>query len=214
MATRIYFIRHGESKSNLITQFAGSLDMPLTEKGEKQAELTAEFLRDVPFTAVYASDLSRAYATGLATARLHRIPIYGEASLREIYAGQWEGKTYAELERLFPDSYGVWRTQIGLACCPDGETVAQLQQRVSACVDAIVRRHAGETVCIATHATPIRVMECLWTGTSLERMHTVPWVSNASVTVAEYDEAGCGTLLERDIHHHLGELHTVLAKNV
>ena len=62
--------------------------------------------------------------------------------------------------------------------------------------------------------TPIRMMECVWSDTPLERMHTIPWVSNASVTVAEYDENGVGHRLERDLHDHLGELHTVLAKNV
>ena len=41
-----------------------------------------------------------------------------------------------------------------------------------------------------------------------------PWVSNASVTVAEYDDEGVGHLVERDLHDHLGALHTVLAKNV
>ena len=212
--TKLYFIRHGESVSNLTTQFAGSLDKPLTEKGREQAALTASFLSTIPFAAVYASDLSRAYDTGLAVAQSQGISIYPMPELREIYAGDWEGKQYSELEEQFADSYGVWRTQIGLATCPNGESVAQLQARVRACVDEIVRRHPNETICIATHATPIRVMECVWTNTPLEQMHTIPWVSNASVTVAQYDECGCGVLLERDLHQHLGELHTILAKNV
>lgn len=213
MKTRLYFIRHGESTSNLITQFAGSLDRPLTPKGEAQAAATAEFLKDIPFAAVYASDLSRAFSTGAAVAHSHNIPLHPDRNLREIFAGEWEGETYAELERKFPDSYGTWRHQIGLARCPGGESVAQLQERVRACVEEIVRRHPGETVCIATHATPIRVMECVWTDTPLSRMHSIPWVSNASVTVAEYED-GVGRLLERDLHAHLGDLHTVLAKNV
>lgn len=212
--TKLYFIRHGESVSNLITQFAGSLDMPLTEKGREQAATTADFLRDVPFSAVYASDLSRAYATGLAVAQEKNIPIYGTEKLREIYAGDWEGRQYSELEKTFPASYGVWRTQIGMAQCPNGESVAQLQERIRACVEDIVCKHTGETICIATHATPIRVMECVWTDTPLELMHTIPWVSNASVTIAEYDEKGRGRLVDRDLHEHLGALHTVLAKNV
>lgn len=212
--TKLYFIRHGESVSNLTTQFAGSLDKPLTEKGREQAALTASFLSTIPFAAVYASDLSRAYDTGLAVAQSQGISIYPTPELREIYAGDWEGKQYSELEEQFADSYGVWRTQIGLATCPNGESVAQLQVRVRACVDEIVRRHPNETICIATHATPIRVMECVWTNTPLEQMHTIPWVSNASVTVAQYDECGCGVLIERDLHQHLGELHTILAKNV
>lgn len=214
MKTRLYFIRHGESVSNRITQFAGSLDMPLTEKGMTQARVTAEFLKDVPFSAVYASDLARAFATGEAVANGQNIPLYPEPNLREIFAGEWEGETYSDLERKYAESYGVWRTQIGLAECPGGETVAELQSRVRECVESIVRNHPGETVCIATHATPIRAMECVWTGTPLMQMHTIPWVSNASVTVAEYDENGVGHLLERDLHEHLGVLYTVLAKNV
>ena len=212
--TTIYFIRHGESVSNLITQFAGSLDMPLTEKGKQQALITATFLQDVPFTVVYASDLCRAYDTGLAVAQSHNIPIHSAQQLREIFAGDWEGKSYDQLEQEYVDSYGVWRTKIGLSQCPNGESVAQLQTRINACVQDIVARHPGETICIATHATPIRVMECIWTDTPLTDMHTIPWVSNASVTIAEYDNTGKGFLVHRDLHDHLGELHTVLAKNV
>ena len=212
--TKLYFIRHGESVSNLITQFAGSLDMPLTERGRAQAAATADYLADIPFSCVYTSDLARAYDTGKVLADSHGIPLYPTTQLREIFAGDWEGKTYSQLEEEFADSYGVWQKQIGLAQCPNGESVAQLQKRICDCVEEIVRRHPNESVCIATHATPIRVMECLWKNVSLEYMHTIPWVSNASVTVAEYDENGVGRLLERDLHQHLGDLHTVLAKNV
>ena len=211
--TTLYFIRHGESVSNLNTQFAGSLDMPLTEKGERQADATASFLQQVPFTAVYASDLRRAYDTGLAVANTHGLPISATEQLREIFAGDWEGKTYAQLEEEFPDSYGVWRHRIGLAQCPHGESVEQLQKRIYTYILSIVQRHPNETICIATHATPIRVMECIWTNTPLAEMHTIPWVSNASVTIAAYDNDD-GQLIARDLHDHLGDLHTVLAKNV
>lgn len=212
--TRLYFVRHGQSESNLITQFAGSLDMPLTEKGRDQARATASFLKDVPFTAAYASDLERAFETGRIVVGPHKLSVVPTPQLREIYAGQWEGKTYNELERLFPLSYHTWKTRIGLAQCTGGESVAQLQQRVRSCVEDIVRRHPNETICIATHATPIRVMESVWTGIPLEMLHTIPWSCNASVTVAEYDVEGRGRLIARDLHDHLGDLYTVLAKNV
>ena len=212
--TTVYLIRHGESESNLITQFAGSLDMPLTERGREQAARTADYLSSIPITAVYASDLSRAYDTGRAIAEKKHIPIHGMKELREIYAGRWEGKTYSQLEQEYPDSYGVWKSQIGLAVCTDGESVAELQTRIRRCVEALVHNHPNQTICIATHATPIRVMECLWTDTPLERMHTIPWVGNASVTAVEYREDGSVRLLFRDHHDHLGDLATKLAHNV
>lgn len=212
--TTLYFVRHGESEANLIARFAGSLDCPLTQRGREQAEATARHLQKMPLTAVYASDLSRAYDTGLAIADALDIPLYATPSLREIYAGRWEGRTYSQLEAEFPDSYGVWRNQIGLAACPDGESVAELQVRIQTCVEEIAKRHPNEAVCIATHATPIRVMECVWTNTRLADMHTIPWVSNASITVAQYDDCGQAQLLVRDFHDHLGSLSTKLAKNV
>ena len=214
MVTRIYFVRHGESESNLIHQFAGSLDKPLTDKGRCQANATASFLSDVPFAAVYASDLARAYETGKQIANLHSIPLISDVRLREIYAGEWEGKIYSDLEKEYPDSYGVWLSQIGLTQCPAGESVASLQMRVHECINEIVRKHPGETVCVATHATPIRVMECVWSQTPLSQMHTIPWVGNASVTIVEYNGDGKVQVLQRDLTDHLGDLKTVLAKNV
>ena len=212
--TTLYFVRHGESEANLISRFAGSLDCPLTQRGREQAEATAKHLQKMPIKAVYASDLSRAHNTGLAIANGLDVPLYDMPALREIHAGLWEGKMYSQLEAEFPDSYGVWKNQIGLAACPDGESVQELQNRIRACVEEIVRRHPNEAVCIATHATPIRVMECVWTNTRLADMHTIPWVSNASITVAQYDDSGNAQLLVRDFHDHLGLLSTKLAKNV
>lgn len=214
MITRIYFVRHGESESNLIHQFAGSLDKPLTDKGRSQADATAKFLSNVPFSAIYTSDLARAYDTGKRIANTHGVPLIADERLREIFAGEWEGKNYSDLEREYPESYGVWLSQIGLTQCPSGESVATLQARVNECVDEIVRKHPGETICIATHATPIRVMECIWSGTPLSLMHHIPWVGNASVTMVEYDEDTRGKVLQRDLTNHLGDLKTVLAKNV
>lgn len=212
--TRLYFVRHGESVANIQKQFAGSLDVPLTEKGRKQAEATALYLSAVVFSKVYASDLLRAFETGAIIASNGNVPIEKTPLLREIFAGEWEGKTYDQLDAEYADSYGVWRHQIGLAVCPHGESVAELQRRVQSFIAEVVKRHVGENVCIATHATPIRALECFLTNTPLEKMHTIPWVSNASVTIVEYEEDGHGTIVQRDQHEHLGALHTVLAKNV
>ncbi len=212
MRTTLYFIRHGQSQANIEQYFAGNLDAPLTEQGELQALATGNYLKSVPFTAVYASDLQRAYRTGYAVATHHGLDVIPTQRLREIAAGVWEGKAFSELE-IRPD-YQVWLHTIGLACPTGGEAVAELQLRIQSTVEDIVRRHSGETVCIATHATPIRVMECIWRDIPLEEMHTIPWVSNASITIAQYDEGGRGHLIKRDMNEHLGEIKTALPANV
>ncbi len=210
--TTLYFIRHGQSEANITQRFAGSLDTPLTPLGEQQAEITGECLKDIPFTAVYASDLQRAFCTGEAIAVHHGLEVITCQQLREISAGEWEGKSFDEL--AYSPDFQVWLTTIGLSQATGGESVAQLQERARAAVEDIVRRHPGETVCIATHATPIRVMECIWQEVSLAEMHTIPWVSNASVTVVSYDENGVGRLIERDMDSHLGAMRSALPANV
>ena len=212
--TRLYLIRHGESLSNVEGTFTGQLDIPLSEAGREQARCTAAFLQDVPLEAVYTSDLSRAYETGCIIAQTHSLMAVPTTHLREVHGGLWQGKKYADLEAEFPESYGIWRRQIGLAVPPEGEPVARLQQRVLAFVQSVVCTHPDGCVALATHATPIRVLECLWRGLPLEEMHTVPWVSNASVTIAECDGTGNFRIIQRDLSAHLGKLYTELPTTV
>ena len=211
--TTVYFVRHGQSAANLSQTFAGHIDVALTELGRRQAECTADYLADVPLTAVYSSDLSRAYDTAYAIAQKHGLTVQTNPTLREIYAGEWEGRAYKELEATDP-AYRIWVNEIGNATCTNGESVAQLQTRVADAVGQIVARHPNETICIVSHGTPIRAMTAMLTDTPLVRMHTVAWTSNASVTVAEFSSPFEGKIVSADLHDHLKDLVSKLPANV
>ena len=105
--TEIYLIRHGESQANEKNVFIGHGDLDLTEKGKKQAELTAEYLKACHFDVIYSSDLLRAYHTAEATAKKLGLPIVKDERLREIDAGEWDFKTFDDLEKEYQESYGV-----------------------------------------------------------------------------------------------------------
>lgn len=179
--TRLLIIRHGNSLANTQGVFAGATDSPLTELGLLQAEKTAEHIaRNYSVDAVYASDLRRAFDTGKAVAEKFGLTVNPTKAMREIFAGAWEGQSFDALD-LRP-GYHIWKTDIGNAACDGGESVAQLQKRVVAEVKRIARENPGKTVVIATHATPVRVLQCFCEGKSLDQMKDIPWVSNASVT--------------------------------
>ena len=205
--TRLYFIRHGESVSNLITQFAGSLDMPLTERGRAQADATAKFLKDVPFSCVYASDLCRAYDTGADVANSHGISIHPMPQLREIFAGEWEGQKFEVLEKKYPESYHIWCHDTARSHPDGGEKVTDLAARFDAAVRAIAEENEGKTVLIVAHATPIRIMACLWSGKGLDHLEETPWPANVSVTCGEY-ENGKFSLLSYGVHDFLSPADT------
>ncbi len=212
--TKLILIRHGQSMANLEHIFAGAYDVELSTLGRQQAEKTAEYIAENYIVdKVYSSDLKRAFETGKCVADRLNIEIVPEQGLREIFAGSWEGKRFDELEKEFAEKYNIWRNDIGNAVTNNGESVRDLSVRVSAALEKIACENDGKTIVIATHATPIRVMECLWRGLSLDEMKNIPWVSNASVTVVDYVN-GLVNFEAVGEDRHLGEIKTKLPANV
>lgn len=190
MQTLIYMIRHGESVGNQKRDFLGHTDLPITEKGEKQALAAADYLASIGFApdAVYASPLCRAHKTALlALSKCSAPDPILLDGLREIYAGDWEGKNFDALDVEYPEERRVWREDIGHARPVGGEAVAELYGRVVSTVLTIAKENEGKTVFIGTHATPIRAVETYARGKSADLMCEVPWPSNASLSVYRFD---------------------------
>lgn len=57
---RVYFVRHGETQANRDGIIQGQMDTALNSRGEEQARMVSEALRDVKFSRAYSSDLRRA----------------------------------------------------------------------------------------------------------------------------------------------------------
>ena len=207
MKTTFLLIRHGESVANKERYFAGHTDAPLSDLGHRQAEATGEYLKDFHMDAFYASDLSRAYDTGLAAAKYHDVPVIPSTHLREIACGKWEGMTHDEIRQKFPKEYGVWMEDIGHIQMPEGENAARVQERLWSFFTACAKTHPGQTVGIATHAFAIRVFTLQVLGLPLERMMEHPFPSNASVTTVTWED---GTFRLEEYSHdaHMGDLVT------
>ena len=213
MKTRFIMIRHGFSVANNEKRFAGHSDFPLTELGLLQAEKCAEALKDEKIDVIYASDLSRAFSTAIPVAKSHSLEIIPHKGLREIYAGKWEGERFDDIIIKYPEDFGVWRTDIGRARCTDGESVAELFERVTSTLASLASVHEGQTICIATHATPIRAVTTAALGGSAENMAGVAWATNASLNIFDYED-GKFSAVALSVADHLGDLRTALPSNV
>lgn len=212
--TTLIFVRHGQSLGNVNNEFLGHTDLDLSELGYAQAELAANYIVE-HFHAdrLYSSDLMRAYNTATAISEKTGLKITKEPRLREIYAGDWEGKTFSRLISDYPEAYGVWLRDIGSARCTNGESPAELQKRVLGALREIIAENDGKTIVIATHATVIRCMECVWKNVGLDKMKDIPWVKNASVSVVEYDN-GIWTPIKIGDDSFIGKLSSDLPANV
>lgn len=214
--TRLIVVRHGESEGNAKNEFHGQYNSDLTEKGHRQAECTAVYLDKFRIDAIYASDIRRAFSTAKHTADRRGMTVIPDAGLREINAGEWEQMKFDDIAARYPETYRTWREDIAHCRCPGGESVEELRDRVKAAFERIAAENDGKNVMIATHATPLRVMRCVWKNEPLTTMTTAKWVPNASVSVVDYDNHGNYEVILYGESEHLvaAGLFTELSKKI
>ena len=210
--TTVIFVRHGQSTANLERVFAGHTDAPLTDLGHKQAQNTAKFLQSYPICAIYSSDLARSMQTAEPTAKLHDLSVIPDRELREIFAGEWEGRAYEELLEKYTQSFNTWRTDCGRAHPEGGESTLELGARIYGEFDRLIDTHRGKCFAIFTHATPIRLMRAKWEGYPPEELKNVEFCANASVSVVEYDDNGNTNVLLCGYDEHQGDIATRFVK--
>lgn len=212
--TGIFMIRHGQSIANFTGKFAGHSDFDLTELGHHQASLAAEYLfgRE-KIDKIYASDLLRAYNTAVPFSKIYGIDITPAKELREIYAGKWESLSFDQISEKFPKDFHDWMHDFSNARCTDGESVAELYERVKNYVCKIAEENDGKTILIATHATPVRAINCFAMGYGADRMADVSFCGNAALNYFIY-ENGRITIEQGNINGYLGELATEVPEKI
>jgi len=150
----LYVARHGETAWSLSGQHTGLTDLPLTERGERNARSLKERLRGVSFTKVFASPLQRATRTcelaGFeAVAEIDR-------DLVEWNYGQYEGRRTPDIHRERPD----W--QIFRDGCPGGESPNEVGARADRVVQRV--RAVNGNVLLFSSGHFLRVLAARWLG--------------------------------------------------
>jgi probable phosphoglycerate mutase len=158
-APLFYFIRHGETDWNAVRRLQGGHDIPLNDRGRRQAAQCGDTLRDLIAShgktpadfAFVSSPLSRASETMEIVRGALGLPAAGYAAeprLAELSFGRWEGKTYREIGAADPQVLKVRERDKWNFRPPDGESYADLLARVRAwhdgvTGDVIVTAHGG-----------------------------------------------------------------------
>jgi broad specificity phosphatase PhoE len=156
--TRLVLIRHGEPHEDAHRYCYGTLDIGLSAHGRRQAQQLATALARIDLAAVYSSPLQRATATAAPPAAVHGLTPIIDRALREIDFGEFEGQTYAEIERCHPQLYWQWMQAPTLVQFPGGESYTTLCERAVAAMNAIRNQHRGETAAIVSHGGALRAM--------------------------------------------------------
>lgn len=212
--TEVIFVRHGYSEGNLKGEFHGHMDGDLTPMGHNQAESAGEYLFSTKkVDRIYSSDLRRTYKTAEHIASKYKLDIICDNRLREIYAGKWEGESFATLEEKYPALYEVWTKTPEQFESPEGESMREVYDRLTNTIAELAKENDGKTIVVVTHATPIRCLSCSWAGGGLELFNSIEWVKNASVSDIIYDGDKI-TPIFVGYCDFLGDAKTELPKNI
>jgi probable phosphoglycerate mutase len=152
--SELYVARHGETAWSLSGQHTGRTDLPLTERGERQARALGERLRGCAVAAVLTSPSQRAVRTGQIAGFDDMSEI--DPDLAEWDYGQYEGRRTAEILQERPD----W--QLFRDGCPGGESPQQVGARADRVIQRV--RAIDGNVLIFSSGHISRVLAARWLG--------------------------------------------------
>ena len=172
----IYLARHGETAWTLSGQYTGVTDLPLTERGERNARRLEERLRGLTFAKVFTSPLQR-------TRRTCELAGFGavaeiDPNLVEWNYGDYEGRYSADIHKKHPD----W--QMFRDGCPGGESPTEVGERADRVI-ARVRAIEGN-VLLFSSGHFLRVLAARWLGLEPEAGRFF-LLSTASVSALSYE---------------------------
>ena len=173
--TKIYFVRHGQTKANKERLLCGHLNIDLNKEGIKQSKRAASRLSKVKADYIISSPLKRAKhtariiaveagfsakggpASGGKPASTALAQIILDKNLIEKSEGLWEGKSYWEVRKDDPKSYKQWLKDPYRNRPPKGESVLDLDKRVKKFYKTVLKKYNGKKIIVVCHSGPIRL---------------------------------------------------------
>jgi probable phosphoglycerate mutase len=172
----IHLARHGETAWTIAGRHTGLTDLPLTERGERNAVNLGERLKGVEFTRVFTSPLQRAKRTC-------ELAGYGPTAivdhdLVEWDYGDYEGLRGAEIQQRNP-GWLLFRDG-----CPNGDTLESIRDRADRVITRI--RAVDGNVLVFSSAHFLRSLAARWLGLEVSDGRYF-LLSTASLSVIGYE---------------------------
>jgi broad specificity phosphatase PhoE len=204
---RLLLVRHGVAEGQ-DGRVVGHSDPPLSEQGRKDIAALLTSGLDRP-ALLLSSDLRRASESAEILAAHWGIEVVTDARLRELHFGQWENRTWTQLEREDGARLGRWMSDWTTTRTPGGESFADLAARTTEWLAEWQNsRVTGGTTLVVAHAGSIRAILCRLLRVPLEQAFEFE-VPHARVTCLDIHsktttitKARKNRKHEVSVHHH------------
>ncbi|HFU4455895.1 TPA: histidine phosphatase family protein [Streptococcus suis] len=186
---KIYFVRHGKTEWNLEGRFQGaSGDSALLPQAFEELELLGKHLADLPFDAIYSSDLQRATITAEQIAKANRYcqTVQTSPQLREWSFGKLEGSKMSIFRAIYPKQAQALKHNLALFNNDlfEAESVRQVTQRMVDFVQSL-KGQDMETVLIVSHGAFLTASIHRLLGFPPAQLRHRGGLDNASISILE-----------------------------
>ena len=169
----------------MLCKFLGSADIPLNEKGRRQAGYMKEALKDTQIDVIYSSPMLRAYETGVIIKGDRDVAVMKDDELREIGCGKWEGLDGNEVEERFQGQIYLWGNRPEDCRIEGGDTFQEVSDRIIQAFWRIVRENRGKTILITSHMICLTLLMLHFEGKRINEMWNVKPIGNAALNMIE-----------------------------
>jgi len=184
----IYLIRHGETAWNADNnRYCGRTDIPLTEKGLKQADILRQQLLSITWDGAFSSPLQRAFITAQIASGA---TVVKDERLIEADFGKWEQKTKEEFVAENAQLWHNWMNDpASNRAGGTGETATEIVQRVDAFFQSLQQQYQSGNFLVAAHNGVNRLYLAHRLGMPL-RNYRMFFMENAAATMFTLEPDG------------------------
>lgn len=201
--TTTLLVRHGATQYSLERRFSGlgGVDVPLAQIGERQAAAVAEELVDRGgVDVIVSSPLQRTRQTAQIIGDRLGLAVHIDDDFAECSFGEWDGRTFAEVEARWPDLIDEWLRSTHVAP-PGGESFQQVRDRVNRGRARVVSTYPGQRVLIVSHVTPIKVMVGLAIDAPLHTLFRMELAPCSLTTLAWFNDGNASMFGFSEVSH-------------
>ncbi|MDO9484452.1 MAG: bifunctional RNase H/acid phosphatase [Actinomycetota bacterium] len=200
--TTAVLVRHGATQFSLEKRFSGKggADPGLAPIGEAQAHAAAQELAlRINFDVVVSSPLLRTRQTAaILTGGLVENLVVME-DLAECAFGEWDGRTFDEVQTTWPDELRQWLDSVDYAP-PGGESFTQVHARVAKARRELIHSYPGKNILVVSHVSPIKLLVALTIDAPVESVYrmelrpcsisTTTWYPDGNNSLYGFAESG------------------------
>ena len=145
---KVVCVRSGRTAWDHEGRLAGNVEVPLCDEGAREIESLIDRVRAAMPRALFCAESDPARASARILGRALGLRCARRRELNEIDLGLWQGMLMDAIARKHPKAFREWQANPVDILPPGAEPIGDAAARVEPFVDALDRRHAGESVLV------------------------------------------------------------------